>query len=261
LLHETTRWIPRAPLGHQSTRRALLEKPVAIPRAAVKGLISAPLPFLRAYSHVLEMQDVHMPEFLAFIENLNIVQTAPAPLQALGLVGTGIGFVPWHWAFAAGAALEITAAAASKSITVSRTKTFLETVNSEYFGPRNLKVSLRKDEELAGITGYPESWPALVPVDEHMTIVSVRDRRMQALAPYIAPLSLDVPPPAPPQNMLDKISAKTVARKLQNQNKKDLKEQKKLREDEGDEEDPEKRERKNLKKVKKLEYIVIENLH
>ena len=94
-----------------------------------------------------------------------------------------------------------------------------------------------------------------------MAIVSVRDRRMQALAPFIAPISLDVPPPAPPQHMLDKISATQVAYQLQKQNKKDMKAQQKLREGGDEDKDPEKRERKNLKKMKKLEYVVIEQLY
>lgn len=55
--------------------------------------MSSPLPFLRAYSPVLAHFNVDIEEFMAFIDHLTIVQTEPVPLQALNLVGMGIGFV------------------------------------------------------------------------------------------------------------------------------------------------------------------------
>lgn len=69
------------------------KKPVVIPRLAVHGMMSSPLPFLRAYSPALAQFNVDIEEFTAFIDHLTIVQTEPVPLQALNLVGTGIGFV------------------------------------------------------------------------------------------------------------------------------------------------------------------------
>lgn len=44
---------------------------------------------------------------------------------------------------------------------------------------------------------------------------------MRALEPYIASLSLDVPPPAEQRNILDKIAAKGIERKVQKAEKKD----------------------------------------
>jgi hypothetical protein len=46
-------------------------------------------------------------------------------------------------------------------LSAKRTKVFLETVNAEYFGPRGLKMSLRKDEELANLLHLPWDIPVL----------------------------------------------------------------------------------------------------
>ena len=137
------------------------QRPVAIPRVAINGLLSAPLPFLRAYSPVLQLHEVDELEFVAFIDNLTVVQQAPAPLQALNLAGTAISFVPWHWTLAAGLAMNGAAIAGSVAITKARTKRYLEKVNREYFAPRGLKVSLCKDEALATLIGYPQTQPDL----------------------------------------------------------------------------------------------------
>jgi hypothetical protein len=56
-------------------------------------MMSSPLPFLRAYAPVLQHVNVSAEDFVAFIDNLAVVQTQPALLQALNIVGTGIGFM------------------------------------------------------------------------------------------------------------------------------------------------------------------------
>ena len=42
---------------------------------------------------MLKVHEVYELEFVAFIDNLIVVQIDPAPLQAIDIVGTGIGFV------------------------------------------------------------------------------------------------------------------------------------------------------------------------
>lgn len=155
------------------------KRPVVIPRVAIHGLLSTPLPFLRAYSPDLQVHDVPVEEFIAFIDNLAVVETVPAPLRALNIAGTAIGFVwviespllarpptkwsrPWHWALIAGLTINGVAVAGSKVITHTRTKRYMEIVNQEYFGPRGLKVSLCNDKELAALIGYPQTQPDLV---------------------------------------------------------------------------------------------------
>jgi hypothetical protein len=53
-------------------------------------------------------------------------------------------------------------------------------------------------------------------------------RRISALRSFVAPLTLDVPPPAAQLNMLDKLSAKQVAKQITNESSKAHKKQQKL---------------------------------
>lgn len=55
---------------------------------------------------------------------------------------------------------------------------------------------------------------------------------MEALAPYISPLSFDVPSPAPQRNLMDKISAKHVKSTLEKRERKQRQTQNKVRGDE-----------------------------
>jgi uncharacterized protein (DUF3084 family) len=82
---------------------------------------------------------------------------------------------------------------------------------------------------------------------------------MHALEPYIAPLTLDIPPPAAPRNMLDNISAKQVARRVEKQGK-NL--QKKLNKKSRKKHDRNaKAEAKAMEEIAKLQYLVIEDLY
>jgi len=82
---------------------------------------------------------------------------------------------------------------------------------------------------------------------------------MEALAPYVAPLSTHVPPPSAQHNVLDKISAWQVARRISKQEKKILEKQEEFKKNEGRDEDKKRAESREKKDVKKLEYIVIQN--
>jgi len=66
---------------------------VVIPRIGISGPLQLPMPFQRAYSPVLRLHSVHDHDFLAFIDNLAIVQAAPAPLQLLDAAGGALGIV------------------------------------------------------------------------------------------------------------------------------------------------------------------------
>lgn len=132
----------------------------------------------------------------------------------------GIGFIPHHWAQAAGAGVQVAAGVGAAAVSVLRTKKFLAQSNEQYFAPRGLKVSLKKDQEVASIVGFPYDQRVLVPADIGPNpIITMRDRRMAALAPYIAPLTTDVPPPTKQRNILDKIAAKQLENKAEKKEK------------------------------------------
>ncbi|KAF2812159.1 uncharacterized protein BDZ99DRAFT_474377 [Mytilinidion resinicola] len=213
---------PNTPLSHMP----LLAKPVAIPQVDIPRL-GRPMPFTRAYSYALQSHHVQLEHFVAFIDALAIAQAAPAPLQALNVVGQGIGFVPHHWAQAASAGIGLAAGAGTAAVTITRTKMFMERVNKEYFGPRALKASLVSDEELAALVGYPANAPTLSPLDLNSDATTIRERRLQALAPHVSPLTFEVPPPAAPTNVLDKLSARQIQATIAKNQKKAAKDRRK----------------------------------
>ncbi len=56
-------------------------------------MIEMKFPFMRASSSALEPFNIYQQDFVAFIDNLNVAQAPPAPLQALNAAGMAIGFV------------------------------------------------------------------------------------------------------------------------------------------------------------------------
>lgn len=83
---------------------------------------------------------------------------------------------------------------------------------------------------------------------------------MQVLAAYVASLSLAVPPMAPQEKTLDRISAKLVAHTISKQNKENLKQQRKVVDGEVSQEELAKRENEEIKKLKRMEYIVVDQI-
>lgn len=96
---------------------------------------------------------------------------------------------------------------------------YLERVNKEYFVPRGLQARIAKQNSLPQILGQPPDAPLLAPfpsVTEGSSFPSLRDRRMQALSDYIAPIGyLGNSELSEEGNWLDKVSAKMSARTAQ----------------------------------------------
>ena len=66
------------------------------------------------------------------------------------------------------------------------------------------------------------------PLDLDSDATTIQERRLQALAPCMSPLILDVPPPAPPSSVLDKISARQIQATIAKNRKKAGKERREL---------------------------------
>ncbi|KAF3034331.1 Serine/arginine repetitive matrix protein 2 [Didymella heteroderae] len=175
---------------------------------------------MRAYSPELKEHNISEEEFIAFIDNLAIAQAPPAPFQILDVAGHAVGFVPHHWAMFAGAGMNFAAGVGTAAVSYGRTRYFLEKVNREYFTPRGLQVSICKYQQLIEKLAVCPDFPVLVDKDPQAGIVSVRDRCMSALQPYLANLSLDVPPPKGESSVLEKIAAKGIERRRRKQDKK-----------------------------------------
>ena len=197
----------------------MIQKPVLIPRLDVGPRFRPALPFIRAYSPVLRAHDISPKTFVEFIDNLCVVQ-APNPVgQVANIAGMGIGFVPYHWAQLAGTSIQFAAGLGNAAISITRTRLFLKTVNEKLFGPRGLKVSIKKDPEVMTILSENDGGP----LPGHIILAeptlgagpagfSISSRRMAILQPCIAPLTTDVPPPAKTSNVLDQISASQIRR-------------------------------------------------
>lgn len=96
---------------------------------------------------------------------------------------------------------------------------YLERVNKEYFVPRGLQARIAKQNSLPQILGQPPDAPLLAPfppVTDGCAFPSLRDRRMQALTHYIAPIQYRSNSELSEQgNWLDKVSARMTARSAQ----------------------------------------------
>ncbi|PCG95919.1 Hypothetical protein PENO1_071060 [Penicillium occitanis (nom. inval.)] len=198
---ETLGWIPSPKNNRQQTRR--LEKPVVIPRIGVTSRLKAPLPFLRAYSPILATHDIHEKDFLAFIDNLCVAQAGSPVFTAMDAAGQGVGFVPWHWAALTGAGIQVAAGVGSSAVAIIRTKRFLATANEQYFAPRGLKVSLKKDDDLVNCLFADPGSAQATPLTEHVL------------------------PPEKQGNILDKIAARGLEKKTKKTEKRLAKRQRK----------------------------------
>lgn len=128
------------------------------------------------------------------IDNLSVAQSPSPPLQAANLVGVTLGQVPYHWAQLAGGGIQLVAGVGTAVALKVKTKGFLDGVSQRYFGPRGLKMSLKRDEDLIALLRLPEHTLALI--DDDTEPLSIGQRRVNALRSFVAPLTFDVPPPS-----------------------------------------------------------------
>jgi hypothetical protein len=207
------RWLPPPPAYQVSPQ---LSRVVVIPQIEPSTLISGPMPFLRAWSPILQDHAITPRDFLSFIDGLAVAQAPSPPLQAVQIVSTGLGFVPWHWAQLASGGIGLAAGASTAAVSATRRKMYLKTTNTQFFSPRGLQVSVMSDEEMQLAARLPGGVPRLALADPSRGCVSITDRRMAAIAPFIAPLVVggDLPAQTKPENVIDRLSAKQVGAKI-----------------------------------------------
>ncbi|KAJ6582909.1 hypothetical protein DFH09DRAFT_911858 [Mycena vulgaris] len=99
-------------------------------------------PFARGYNPLLESVDLPQEQLLAFIDGLNLALTASPPLRVVNLAGMAIGFVPYHWAMIAGAAIQVAAQTGMRILSKTLTDRYLRAANLRLFKPRGLSVRI-----------------------------------------------------------------------------------------------------------------------
>lgn len=219
-----------------------LTRPILIPQAFAAGFHQPPPPFLRAYPPVLGAREINIPPalFVAILDALNLCLAPPPPLQALELVGQGVGLVPHHIAQGVSAGLGVVAGVGVAATRITKKKKFLARVNTDVFAPRGLVMEVVKDEAALRLVGV--SAPSLgqpptpigsgapgapcTPGGGPGLNAAVQTRLIQ-LAPYTAPLSFNVPPAAVPTSLMDRISARQTASRLAKDAKRGEKQQQK----------------------------------
>lgn len=153
-----------------------------------------------------------MDEFIEFIDNMNIVCTEFAPLHILDVVGSFVGMVPYHWAQLAGTIVSLGSKATVYALSKIRGETFLRRANAEYFNPRGLNVQMCTTDALVRL-GHIPSEAAIIPALNHETaVMSIEERRLMGMMPWLSPLTDKVPPPAPQTNKLKALSKKQAER-------------------------------------------------
>lgn len=277
ILSLSLRWLPSSPPPPYSPSQPQLHRIVAIPQIAPDSFRSGAMPYLRAYAPELAHHKVGVHEFIGFIDGLAIAQSPSPPIKAVQAAGQVVGMVPHHWAQLASAGVGLASGAGSAAVSVLRTKKYLQEANARFFAPRQLRVDVVSDEKLSEMLRLQRGRRSLAPLDRDTGCLTVSDRRLAALAGCIAELTVDVPRPTAPDNVIDKISARSVestlrksradadkkAEKAEKEAAKVAKEKKKTKGRERSRSRSRSKDKEgesDMKKADKLKWIVVENL-
>ncbi|KAI4645801.1 hypothetical protein J4E93_005379 [Alternaria ventricosa] len=120
----------------------------------------------------------------------------------------------------AGASMNMAAGVGTAATTTMRTRRFLKAVNREYFAPRGLKASICKNRQLEEKLGCNMQMPSSADLGSSSQPQTAGYRRLQALTPYIAPLSFNVPSPIEQRSALDRMAAKQIERRIKKKEEK-----------------------------------------
>ncbi|EFX00119.1 hypothetical protein CMQ_7121 [Grosmannia clavigera kw1407] len=228
-----------------------LSRPIAIPQVRHgRGR-----PFVRAYPPSLEVHAITQAKFLEFLDGLNIVSTANPPLRALNTAGDLVTNVPYHWALLAGYGMQAVAELGTVVVSRSRTKSYVKKMNEKLFEPRGLHVDIFSTAKMKEALGIPEEHPVIAPLTQETVEKTAVERQLLGIRQHNADLDLKVPPPAKPEKLLDRWSARHVKKQMEKSKKKALKKNKKA----VNKADT-KRDHKEEQKTRKISWIVITSL-
>lgn len=183
-------WIPRAPRLAPAQMPPLIQ-PVTVPQLDVPPEGES-VPFARCYSDALLSHDVSLQDFMAFLDGLAIAQAPNSGLQGLKMLGVGVSSVPLPFIPLAGKGIKALASTGSGH-SGSRSRLYIERARKEYFEPRGLRLTVLRDKDLNPRLQIPTHAYRLAPLTKNTLTNRLCERRMEALAPYVAPVRFDVP--------------------------------------------------------------------
>ncbi|KAH8162324.1 hypothetical protein CIB48_g5908 [Xylaria polymorpha] len=187
-----------------------LPKPVLIPRLYPGDGV----PFARAWAAELADHDIAKEDFVAFIDNLNIIITPHVALRVLKAAGFAVGLVPYDVAEGVGGAIEAIAIVGAAALNYKRTKDYVALMNEKYFHPRKLHIKIIGTKRLKKLFGLEKKDPCLAALTEATLELTCQERCLQYLSQYICELSFDVSAPSPATTTLAKIATWEIKHKV-----------------------------------------------
>ncbi|KAI1192797.1 hypothetical protein F5X97DRAFT_64237 [Nemania serpens] len=187
-----------------------LPKPVLVPRVNP----GAATPFVRAWAPELADHAVAKEDFVAFIDNLNVIMTPHLAFRVMEATGAAVGMVPYDVAEGVGGALEGIALIGSIAMNYKRKKDYFALMNEKYFHPRKLHIKIIGTKRLKKQLGLDKKDPCLAPLTEETLELTSQDRCLRYLSQYTCELSFDVPAPSQATTTLAKITAWQIRHKV-----------------------------------------------
>lgn len=199
--HDPDSQVAPAPLGPFPP----LTQPIFIPRVNP----GPTMPFTRAWAPVLAAYDISQSDFLAFIDNLNLVCAPHAAIKMVELAAIGIGHVPVDWAEGLSGGLRLLAMATTAAVAHARRKRYLARANEGLFHPRGLHTRVVGTRKMGALLDLAKDDPLIVPLSETTIGLSVQDRCLLHLeSKGAAPLMVaGLPGPGPQTKLLAKLAA------------------------------------------------------
>ncbi|GAP87213.1 hypothetical protein SAMD00023353_2300490 [Rosellinia necatrix] len=207
ILHLATASLPPVP---EDAELPPLPKPVLIPRINPGGST----PFARAWAPELAAHAIAKEDFVAFVDNLNVIITPHAAFRVLEVTGFAVGLVPYDVAEGVGGAIEGIAILGALVMNYKRTKDYLALMNEKYFHPRKLHVKIAGTKRLRRLLGLDKKDPCLAPLTEETLELTSQERCLRYLSHYISELSFDVPAPSRATTVLARIATWEVKHKV-----------------------------------------------
>lgn len=209
-------WMPPPPSKTASQMPPLLQ-PVIIPQLDLPPRGES-VPFDRCYSDFLASHGVPMREFTSFLDGLALAQSPNSGLQGLKMFGAGVSAIPLPLIPLAGKGISALATSGSGH-SGSRARLYLERAKKEYFEPRGLRLSMIKDPDLSPRLQIPTHTYRLAPLTRSTVTENIVQRRLEGLAPYVAPLRYDVPEQDKQVQGVHKLARKHLESKFKDQSR------------------------------------------